>query len=58
MNEEDYKPNYLGFVGMNVIGPGDLVNTGIGDSSTSMVIKELHAQHAKPNACGGCGATA
>ncbi|KAF2448579.1 hypothetical protein P171DRAFT_461372 [Karstenula rhodostoma CBS 690.94] len=58
MSDEDYKPNPFGYVGMNVIGPGGLFNTGMGDSSTSAVIKELRAQHAKPDACGGCGATA
>lgn len=58
IKDEDHKPNAFGFIGMNVIGPGGIFNTGMGDSSTSPVIKELRAQHAKPHACGGCAATA
>ncbi|KAF1950442.1 hypothetical protein CC80DRAFT_578477 [Byssothecium circinans] len=48
-------PSGRGWVGMNVIGPGGIFNTGMGDSSTSAVIKELRAKHNHPDACGGCG---
>ncbi|KAL1597178.1 hypothetical protein SLS60_008760 [Paraconiothyrium brasiliense] len=58
MDDDDHKPGASGFVGMNVIGPGGFFGTGMGNSSTSPVIKELRAQHAKPNACGGCGVKA
>jgi hypothetical protein len=44
-----------GYIGMNVMSPGGFSNTGMGDSSTSVVIQELRAKHDKPNACGGCG---
>lgn len=47
-----------GFQGLNVIGPGGFFNTGMGDSTTSQVIKELRAQCANPKSWGGCGITA
>ncbi|KAJ4300936.1 hypothetical protein N0V90_003025 [Kalmusia sp. IMI 367209] len=55
MDDEERQPNRFGFVGMNVMSPGGLFNTGMGDSSTSVVIKELRAKHVHPDACGGCG---
>ncbi|KAJ4346455.1 uncharacterized protein N0V89_010384 [Didymosphaeria variabile] len=58
MHDEDRQPGASGFVSLNVIGPGGFFNTGMGDSSTSTIIKELRAQHAKPDACGGCGVKA
>lgn len=50
------EPNTSGFSMMNVIGPGGFFNTGMGDSTTSIIIKELRDQHNNPDACGGCGA--
>ena len=47
-----------GFIPLNVIGPGGFFNTGMGNSTTSPIIKELRAQYAMPDACGGCGITA
>jgi hypothetical protein len=52
---EDAEPTAGGVIGMNVIGPGGFFNTGMGDSKTSAIIKELRDQHNNPNACGGCG---
>jgi hypothetical protein len=43
LRDEDCQPGPSGFVGMNVIGPGGLFSTGMGDSSTSTIIKELRA---------------
>lgn len=51
----DPKPNNSSGIGMNVIGPGGLFNTGMGDSTTSVIIKELRDKHNNPEACGGCG---
>ena len=49
------EPGPLGWVGLNVIGPGGFWNTGMGDSTTSSIIKELRSQHNRPSACGSCG---
>jgi hypothetical protein len=57
-DRKDKKPNKLGFVGMNVPSPGGLFNTGMGDSSTSAIIKNLRDKHNKPNVCAGCGTNA
>jgi hypothetical protein len=54
-SEEDTKPKQSGFSMMNVMGPGGLFNTGMGDSTSSVVIKELRNQHNNPDVCGGCG---
>lgn len=48
--------NASGFIGMNVLGPGGIFDTDMGDSTTSKVIKELRDRHKNPDACGGCGA--
>lgn len=52
---EDPTPNAQGYAMVNVIGPGGFFNTGMRDSTTSEVVKELHAKHNKPNECGACG---
>ncbi|KAF2827685.1 hypothetical protein CC86DRAFT_393760 [Ophiobolus disseminans] len=52
---EDKKPNQFGFIGMNVIGPGGLFNTGMSDFSTSAIIKELRQKYNNPDSCAGCG---
>jgi hypothetical protein len=52
---EDEKPNKFGFFGMNVPSPGGLFNTGMGDSSTSPIIKDLREKRNKPNVCAGRG---
>ena len=44
-----------GFQSLNVLGPGGFFNTGMGDSSSSAIIKELREQHSQPDSCGGCG---
>ncbi|KAF2105443.1 hypothetical protein BDV96DRAFT_678206, partial [Lophiotrema nucula] len=54
-NSTTGQPNSSGFIGMNVIGPGGFFNTGMGDSTTSEIIKELRSKHDKPGACGNCG---
>lgn len=56
--DEDRKPNKFGFIGMNVPSPGGLFNTGMGNSWTSKIIKELRDKHNKPDVCAGCGAEA
>ncbi|KAI4644745.1 uncharacterized protein J4E78_009564 [Alternaria triticimaculans] len=50
--------NGMGFQMMNVPGPGGLFSTGMTDSSTSLVVKELREQFNKPDLCGGCGVKA
>jgi hypothetical protein len=55
-SKEAPKDSGRGFVMMNVMSPGGLFNTGMGDSKTSAIIKELRDQHNNPSACGGCGA--
>jgi hypothetical protein len=57
-DRKDKKSNKLGFVGMNVPSPGGLFNTGMGDSSTSAIIKDLRDKRNKPNVCAGCGTNA
>jgi hypothetical protein len=54
--QEDPEPNGRGYLMMNVMGPGSIFNTGMGDSTTSLIIKELRDHHNNPDACGGCGA--
>jgi hypothetical protein len=53
---EDRKPNKLGVFDMKVMSPGGLFNTGMCNSSSSVVIKELRNTHNNPDACAGCGA--
>jgi hypothetical protein len=53
--ETDRKPGSSGIISMNVIGPGGIFNTGMGDSTTSKIIKELRDKHNNPDLCGGCG---
>jgi hypothetical protein len=53
--ENDRKPGPNGIIGMNVIGPGGIFDTGMGDSTTSKIIKELRDKHHNPDMCGGCG---
>ncbi|RMZ70575.1 MYND finger [Pyrenophora seminiperda CCB06] len=48
--------NGAGFEPMNVMSPGGMFNTGMTDSSTSTIIKELRDQRNNPDACGNCGA--
>lgn len=55
-SKESPPPNGMPWVGLNVIGPGGFWDTGMGDSKTSVVIKELRNKHNNPDACGGCGA--
>ena len=50
------KPNHFGFVGMNVLEPGHLFNTGMTTCKTSAVIKELRSKYNNPDACGECAA--
>jgi hypothetical protein len=40
---------------MNVMSPGGLFNTGMGDSSSSAIIKELREKHNNLEVCGACG---
>lgn len=55
-SKEDNNPMSIGgFRLLNVMGPGGLFNTGMGNSSTSAIIKELREQHFKSDLCGGCG---
>ncbi|KAF2875805.1 hypothetical protein BDV95DRAFT_626225 [Massariosphaeria phaeospora] len=49
----DPQPNAGGFFLMNVMGPGPF--SGMPNSTTSDVIKELRDQRNNPDACGGCG---
>jgi hypothetical protein len=39
---------------MNVPSPGGLFNTGMGDSSTPAIIKDLREKRNKSNVCAGC----
>jgi ribosomal protein S14 len=50
------EPNSLGFLPMNVLGPGSFFNTGMTTSSTSIVIKELREQAKGAHVCAVCGA--
>lgn len=54
--DSDRKPNKSGFVGMNVMSPGGIFNTGMGNSASSAVVKELRNKHNNPDTCAGCGA--
>jgi hypothetical protein len=54
--DKSRKSSPAGFIGLNVIGPGGLINTGMGDSKSSEIIKELRDKHHNPDTCGGCGA--
>jgi len=54
-DHRDEKPSRFGFFGMNVPSPGGLFNTGMGSSSTSVIIKELREGRNYPNTCAGCG---
>lgn len=56
MDAEGKKPNQFGFIGINVLRSGGIFNTGMGNSSTSSIIKELRTKHNKPDVCPGCDA--
>jgi hypothetical protein len=56
MDDEYQKPNKFGFIGMNVPSPSGLFDTGMGNSFTSKVIKELRHKHNKPHECADCDA--
>jgi hypothetical protein len=55
MDEKKSAPSSLPWIGMNVMSPGGIFNTGMGNSTTSLTIKELRAKHNNPEACGSCG---
>ncbi|KAF1920420.1 hypothetical protein BDU57DRAFT_561540, partial [Ampelomyces quisqualis] len=55
MDREDNSPNKYGFIGMNVLSPGGLFDTGMGNSWSSAIVKELRDKHNKPDACAACG---
>ncbi|KAF2713548.1 hypothetical protein K504DRAFT_498355 [Pleomassaria siparia CBS 279.74] len=55
-DDDDRQTSFGGVQLMNVIGPGGFFNTGMGDSRSSTVIKELRDMHDNPNKCGGCRA--
>jgi hypothetical protein len=57
-DSDNRKPNGFGFIGMNVPSPGGLFNTGMGNSFTSTIMKELRKKHQKPDACATCGVSA
>ncbi|EAT78155.1 MYND-type zinc finger protein samB [Parastagonospora nodorum] len=57
-DSDNRKPNGLGFIGMNVPSPGGLFNTGMGNSFTSAIIKELREKQQNPHACATCGVIA
>ncbi|KAF2623470.1 hypothetical protein BU25DRAFT_434264 [Macroventuria anomochaeta] len=46
--------NGLGCKGLNVIRPGGIFNTGMGNSTDSVIIKELRSKLHSPNACAEC----
>jgi hypothetical protein len=58
MDDTDKVSNGLGFIGMNVLSPGGLFDTGMGNSSTSAIIKELRKRQKDPDVCAGCGSDA
>jgi hypothetical protein len=58
MDDKDEDSNKLGFIGMNVLSPGGLFDTGMRNSSTSAIIKELRKMQKYPDVCAGCGADA
>lgn len=43
-----------GYRGLNVIPPGGLLSTGVGDSAKSAVMTELRSKFRRPDVCGGC----
>ncbi|KAF3005059.1 hypothetical protein E8E13_009459 [Curvularia kusanoi] len=45
-----------GFVGLNVMPPGGLLSTGVGDSTESAILKELRNKFHNPNVCARCSA--
>lgn len=53
---KDDESNSMGFIGMNVMSPGGLFDTGMGNSDTSIIIKELREKHNNPGTCGNCHA--
>lgn len=55
MDRENDSSNKSGFIGMNVLSPGGLFDTGLGNSWSSTVVKELCEKHNKPDACATCG---
>ncbi|KAJ4340756.1 hypothetical protein N0V95_007430 [Ascochyta clinopodiicola] len=52
----DSKPSGLGFKLMNVMSPGGIFNTGMGNSTDSVVMKELRNKLHNPEACAECSA--
>lgn len=53
-DDSDDKPNGSGWRFMNVLSPGGIFNTGMGDSTTSLVMKELRSKLHNPNVCAEC----
>lgn len=55
MNDDaDSKPNGLGYTGMNVMSPGGIFNTGMGNSTDSLIMKELRNKLHTPDQCAAC----
>lgn len=52
--DDNRKPNKLGFISMNIPSPGGLFNTGMGNSWSTKIIKEVRDKHNKPDACAAC----
>ncbi|KZM23387.1 metal ion binding [Ascochyta rabiei] len=55
-DDSDGDFNGLGHKDMNVMSPGGIFNTGIGNSTDSVVMKELRNKLHCPEACAQCSA--
>lgn len=55
-DDSDDEPNRAGFKMLNVINPGGLFDTGVGNSAASVILDELRDRLHDPDTCGECAA--
>lgn len=56
VDDSDDKSNGLGYKMLNVMSPGGIFNTGMGNSTDSIIMKELRSKLHNPDACAECSA--